>query len=533
MVRSGIFACCKEQFSLVDYVEKIFINETLYVDEAQLEKYLGYQKYFPFTLLPWEAFCFGLHNCVYKENGTLRWPTLVIFIGRGGGKNGYLAFEDFCLLTPANPVRLYHIDIFATSEEQAKTSFDDVWNVLEDNKGKMSTHFTWNKECIKNKKTKSELRFRTSAPKTKDGGRPGKIDFDEYHAYENAKLIDVATTGLGKKEHPRTTIITTNGDVRDGPLDALLTRCLFILKGEKADNGILPFICRLDDKKEYTEEKNWTKANPSYHYFPILQEQIKKEFVDYVEDPVNNASFMTKRMNLPQGSKDVEVTPWENILRTNRPMIALAGLDCIGGIDYAKTTDFVSAGLLFLCDGVYYWHGHTWVCKQSKDLHRIHAPLDTWEQQGLLTYVDDVEIDPDIPAKWMEEQGEQYNITKVCIDTYRWSLLKKALVARGFDDNKKGSNNVRLTRKREQMLIAPTLTRIFNRGLIIWGDNPLMRWYINNACMISMSDGNQCYGKIEEKSRKTDGFMAFVAALIGADDLEDGGEKDEDEIIVW
>lgn len=74
-----------------------------------------------------------------------------------------------------------------------------MYDVLEQNAVKMKRHFRWNKEVIKNLKTGSELRFRTSNAKTKDGGRPGKVDFDEYHAYENSALIDVAVTGLGKK----------------------------------------------------------------------------------------------------------------------------------------------------------------------------------------------------------------------------------------------------------------------------------------------------------------------------------------------
>lgn len=49
------------------------------------------------------------------------------------------------------------------------------------------------------------------------------VDFDEYHAYKDYKLIEVATGGLGKKQYPRRTIITTQGDVRDAELKSNLT----------------------------------------------------------------------------------------------------------------------------------------------------------------------------------------------------------------------------------------------------------------------------------------------------------------------
>lgn len=44
----------------------------------------------------------------------------------------------------------------------------------------------------------------------------------------------------------------------------------------------------------------------------------------------------------------------------------------------------------------------------------------------------------------------------------------------------------------------------------------LMRWYTNNACRLIDKRGNISFGKYEPKSRKTDGFMAMVAAFVAA-----------------
>jgi len=524
LVRSDKIPVCEEQFLLCKYVEQIFEEEKLYINVEQLKKYFDLQRYFPFELLEWEKFCFALHNCVYREDGQLRWPVLFILVGRGAGKNGYLAFEDFCLLTPVNGVKYYFIDIFAMSEDQAKTTFEDVYNVLQDNELKLKNHFYWNKEEIINLKTKSRLKFRTSGVKTKDGGRPGKIDFDEYHAYESMKIVDTATTGLGKKPHPRRTIISTNGDVRDGPLDKLIARSQQILKGKMPDNGTIPFICKLDNEDEIKEKSKWPKANPSLPFFPTLQHELDIEFGDYQQDPIGNSSFATKRMNIPKGNVDLEVTPWENILATNQPIPDLTGLTCCVGIDYAKTTDFVCAGLLFRFKGKYYWISHTWVCKKCKDLGRIKAPLEDWEEAELLTFIDGPEVSPDIPAEWVAKQAEKYNLTVMGMDNYRYTLLAKSLKAVGFDTDKSGANNIKLTRPSNQMLIAPTVTSLFVNHNIVWGDNPLMRWYTNNTCVKPEAHDNMTYGKIEPKSRKTDGFMAFVAAMCASGDLEDIGE---------
>lgn len=517
LVRSGVREVCKTQLLLCDYIDKVFREEDIYVDEGQADKYLKLQKWFPYKLLPWEVFCFVLHNCVYfTDTNMLRWPELLIYVGRGAGKNGYLSFEDFALLTPINGVRNYDIDIFATSEDQSAITFNDIReDVLEQNRTELSRYFRWNKEEIRNIKTNSVLRFNTSAPRTKDGRRPGKVDFDEYHAYENHKLIDVAVTGLGKKKFSRKTIISTDGLVRDGPLDRLKERSRRILNLEEPDNGLLPFLCSLDSMNEIDDELMWHKANPSLYVFPDLMAEMKTEYVNYLSDKIGNVSFAVKRMNMPMGDLENEVTSWENILACSRPIPEYTkDFPCVFGLDYASTTDFVSAGTLTLLDDEsVVWYQHSWVCRQCSDLSRIRAPLDEWERKGILTFVDDVDINPELIADWLSAQGADREVIKGAMDMYRWRLVSKSLERIGFDANKNGRNNVALVRPSDRMLISPQIASYFSQKKIIMGDDPMMRWYINNAKKTISTNGNIDYGKIEPKTRKTDGFMAFVAAM--------------------
>ena len=519
IVENEVFRTCEEQKELILYIKKIFAEENLFIDDGLVEKYFNYEKYFPFDLFPWERFVFILHNCVFREDGLPRWPDLFVLVGRGAGKNAYLAFEDFCLVTPTHGVEYYDIDICANSEEQAMTSFNDIYNILEDPKytKKMKKHFKWNKEEIVNLKTKSKIKYRTNNPKGKDGLRSGKVGFDEVHMYQNWDNINVFTTGLGKKEHPRRTYITTNGDVRDGPLDNLIEKSKLILKGEIEDNGFLPFICRLDEEKEVHDIENWPKANPSLPYRPSLMEQMKKEYGDYKINPYVNSAFMTKRMNIPKGNKDAEVTTWDNILMTNREIPNLEGSTCILGLDYVKVSDFLAACLLFKKDDIYYAICHAWFCTNSRDKDRIKIPLNEFEAKGVLTIIDDVEINPDVVCDWIAEQGAKYNIKKLSVDNYRYSLLSTALKRIGFDA--KDKEQVKLVRPSDIMKIVPVIDSAFNKHKIIWGDNPLMRWFTNNTKLVDKGNGNFIYDKIEPKSRKTDGFMAFVAAMVLHEDI--------------
>lgn len=534
LVKSGAVRVCREQLQLIEHLEKCFQTEELHCDPEQIEKYLSYQKYFPFDLYPWEKYVFILHNCIFRADGLPRWRDLFVYGGRGLGKNGYLSFEDFCLITETNGIQNYHIDICANSEEQAKTSFDEIYDVLENPRFSklFRRNFRWNMTVIQNLKTGSKIKYRTNNAKSKDGMRSGKVDFDEIHAYENWDNLNVFMTGLGKKPHPRVTYVTTDGDVRDAPLDSLKERSRAILDGEEPDNGLLPFICKLDSADEVHDERNWEKANPSLPYKPELKEEIRARYVDYVRDPVKNSGFMTKRMNIPQGKADIEVTSWENILKTNRPLPDLEGKTCVCGIDYTKTTDFMSAVLLFrLKDDQYCAIHHSWFCLNSKDRGRIKIPLDEMERRGVLTMVDDVEVPAHLVAEWIEAQRQRYNVVKIAADSYRWSLISRALESIGY--SAKNKDEVKLVRPSDIMFVQGKIDSLFTRGNIVWGDDPLMRWYTNNTKLEPAPNNNFKYGKIEGKSRKTDGFMAFVHAMTIEDAIPEDVHYDFFEPIVF
>ena len=518
IVEESKFNTCKEQKQLARHIRHVFETEELTIDFPRIEKYMSYQVYFPFALFPWEKFIFVLHNCVFRKDGQPRWSDLFVLMGRGGGKNGYLSFEDFCLITETNGIAQYHIDICANSEEQAKTSFDEIWNVLENPKfrKKFEHNFRWNRTVIENKKTRSQIKYRTNNPKGKDGLRSGKVDFDEPHAYENWENINVFTTGLGKKPHPRRTYVSTNGDVREGPLDQLINKSEKILNGEIPDGGFLPFICRIDSENEVHDPDMWEKANPSLPYLPTLKEQMHREYQDYLLDPVINNAFMTKRMNIPQGKKDSEVTSWENILKTNRNLPDLEGLPCVIGVDFAKTTDFISAFMLFKGEGEYYGIHHSWFCNRSNDKGRIKIPLDQMQKRGLLTIIDDVEVHPSVVTDWIYEQRQRYDVVKIAIDDYRYSLMARELRSIGFDAKEK---EVKLVRPSDIMRIQPKIASVFANGQLAVGDDPLFRWFTNNTKLEPAPNNNFKYGKIEPKSRKTDGFMAFVAAMCVEEEL--------------
>lgn len=535
LVETGKVRSCERQKKFCAYVRRVFAEEALVIDTEKLADYEKMLAFFPFDMLfPWEWCLFTLFMCTFRADGTPRWTDLVAFLGRGGGKNGFIAFISFCAMTRTHGVDNYDIDICANSEEQAKRSFDDVWAILDGKASRFKQSFRWSKTYITNRSTGSTMKYRTDNPKSKDGMRSGLIIFDEVHEYRNWANITVFTTGQGKCANPRRAFISSNGDVRDGVYDAILEKCDRILAGEIDDNGYLPFVCSLDSEGEVHDERNWEKACPSLPYLPVLMAQMRKEYRDWLEDPASNSGFMTKRMGIPQGDREHQVASWDDLVLASRGFdrAELRGMPCVVGIDFARTTDFVSACLLFkLPDDEWRVIHHSWFCARSADRPRIRAPLEEWDRAGIIDIVDDVEIDPALVTGWIQRMRGMYDVRKVAIDDFRFSYLKSHLERIGFF---MADGGVAKVRPSDHMRVNHVVNSAFLHGKVRWGDDAAMRWFANNTKLVPWQNGNYKYEKIEPKSRKTDGFMAMVAAFSVADAIPEAQPPhDYADVITW
>lgn len=520
MVESGKIRACEEQHLLMPLIRKAFAEEDIYTDEKQFEKYLSLVKYLKYeTVYEWESFLIGLHLCTYrKENDWPRWPDLFCMIGRGAGKDGFIAWESACLVSPYNKIKKYDVDICANNEEQAMRPVTDVIEAFDepDQKAKMKRHFEWNKTKVRGRVNRGTIRGRTNNPKGKDGMRSGMIVFNEKHQYEDYKNINVFKTGLGKVGHPREATITTEGDVREGPLDEEKDVAMGILQRGDPDGGLLPFICRLNKPEEVHDPENWVMANPSLFHNKILFGEITKEYRSWKKNPAASTAFMTKRMNRPDGRSELQVTEWKNIEATNREMPDLKGWMCTVGIDYTKLNDWASVNFHFRKGNQRFDINHSWLCLQSEELGRVKAPWKIWTQQGLVTPVDEPEIPPEYLVEYIAQMAEEYSIAKLALDNYRFALMKGALQKIGFAPEYK---NLYLARPSDIMKIQPVVSSCFTNQYFIWGDNPALRWATNNTKLVrsgrkeGTDTGNFYYAKIEAKSRKTDPFMALVASM--------------------
>lgn len=518
-IRSGEVPASREMHQACDYIEGKLNNPDVFVDTEKTEKAVELiERYFRMKLFPWEKFVLALVHCYYGSSDTLVFTEYLIMMGRGNGKNGFISGVAWYLTTMYHGVPGYNVDIIANSEDQAKTSFEDIYQMLEDTWAKSKKFFYKSKEEIVSLRTRSYIKFNTSNARTKDGKRSACLIFDEIHEYQNSDTIKVFRSGFGKRKHSRTFYITTDGYVRDGVLDDRLRIAHDVLNGEIKNSRLCPLIYKLDDEKEADNKELWVKANPSLPYLPTLQLEIEQNFIDKDYDPTVASDLYTKRFNLPKGNAEIAVTDYSKVKATSRELPKLDGWACTVGLDYAELSDWAAVNLHFRRGPQRYDINHAWLCTQSKTLQRVKAPWREWAERGLVTVVEDVSIHPDLLADYIRLAGQRYNVKMLAMDNYRWTLVSESLRKIGFDAQDK--SRVKLVRPSDIMQVEPVIQECFDRELFTWGDNPCLRWAVNNTKRVRSSrslgvdTGNFIYAKIDAKSRKTDPWMALVASMV-------------------
>ncbi|GAB0170540.1 terminase large subunit [Lysinibacillus sp. CTST325] len=532
LYESGQIKLNKERIMLIEYLrEHVLSRDDLYFDDDMIEKCIRFGEKWYFPLQPFQKFLIAFVFLFFKKNGRVFYRKHLWMLGRGGGKNGLISVVTHFLIGPHHGIREYNVSIVANSEEQAKTSFDETYNVIGRN-SILKSMFYRTKEKITSNKTDSILKFRTSNGETKDGLRDGAVVFDEIHRYESNKDVRVHISGLGKKKNPREFYIGTDGYVRDGFLDKQKEKAMKVLNGEARPNALFPFICKLDDEKEVDDIESWEKANPMLchprsEYAQGLFDTIFEEYEDLEDDPTNREEFMTKRMNCPVTDLERSVAKWEEIKATDREMPDVRGREAVGAIDFASIRDFAACGLLFRDNGDYVFKTHSYARKEFVDKFysyskkqdaemagkRKFAPIREWEEQGLISVVEGETIDPKLIVAWFVEMRNYYEVKKVIADNFRMEVLRPLFEAEGFEVE------VIKNPRAIHSLLAPRIELAFANRQIIFGDNPLMRWYTNNVLVVIKKDGNKEYQKKEPIRRKTDGFQAFVHAMYRADEV--------------
>lgn len=516
LVKNKKVKVCKENTQLFDLIFEKIDKQKIKTDVKKCNAIFEMiEKFRPYKLTPVQKF---LHSMIYTYNtdGTLVWNEFLLLCGRGFGKNSFISDFTFGATSNKNGIKKYNVDMVATSEDQAMTSFLDIYEMIDENPV-LNKAFYRTKEQIKFVSTNSKIKYYTSNAKTKDGLRPGAVVFDEIHAYETYENIKVFSSALGKVQDGRIIYATTNGNFRGGVLDDFIAYGKLILDELDVEAKLFPYICKIDSYEEWQDPTLWEKANPMLPWLPLLRNQYEADFEKSKIFPEMKIEFMLKRLNYVIEDVTKAVATWEDILATNQEVDwnDFNGCECIGGVDFASVRDFIGVGLLFKKDGKVYFKHHTFIVSKSLQLTKFKIPLDVAKANGLITIIDGDVMDEELIANWFINQVAEhgYRIKDIAADDYRRAVLNRA-----FNDLSLPIKSVRSGSITHGKL-APLVEKLFIERKLVFGADMMMRWYTNNVKVVTDSKGNKTYHKIEPIKRKTDGFMAFIHALSLVDNI--------------
>lgn len=454
----------------------------------------------------WQHFIIGsLYGWVHKDTGLRRFKEGLVFVGRKNGKSTMVSgLANYgCSKDGEKGADVY---LLANSMKQARVIFDECQKMIRASH-LLSKHFRVLRDAIHYDKTFSKIEPQASDSEKLDGLNAHLAIFDEIHEYKDYKLINVIKNSTGAREQPLILYITTAGYQLDGPLVDYYSKGTDVLEGVIEDERSFYFIAEVDEGDDIEDPKNWIKANPNIGVTLDLDTLIE-EWNARKHIPAERNDFITKRLNIFVKSDEQSFLDYQIIKRNDKTMDIekLVGMPCIGGFDLSQTEDFTSACLEFWSDtGEIFVLSHSWIPRKKVIADNEKIPYYEWEKEGLLTICEGDYVEYEKVLNWFIEQSKRFCIELITYDPANAFRLVKDLENYGFKTE---------VVRQGAITLSPALKdvkELFLDGKVIFNNNRLFRWYINNVKLVEDRNGNWLPTK-QNRYRKIDGFMAFLNA---------------------
>jgi len=458
-------------------------------------------------LQPWQHFVLGsLFGWVHKGTRLRRFKEGLIFVARKNGKT-----------TKISGVSLYgvskdgehgaDIPLLANSMKQARLLFDEAKAMVKASP-KLRTRFRPLREAIHYDKTFSKIEPQASDSEKLDGLNTHIGVFDEIHEYKDYKLINVIKNSRASREQPLLIYITTAGYQLDGPLVNYYEQGTDVLNGVITDERTFYYLAELDDESEFDQPEMWVKANPNMGVSVKLADMIE-DWEKAKRTPSERSDFITKRFNIFVNNSEESFLDFDTLKRNNkvRDPDEFRHIPCVGAFDLSDSEDFTSACLEFpiVETGEVFVISHSWVPEKKVLLENEKIPYREYERDGLLTIVEAEYIRKELIFDWFVKQSERFIIEKIAYDPAKAFGLVEALNNYGF--------NTEVVRQ-GYLTLGPAVDDIKERfidGNVIFNNNRLFRWYVNNVKMVEDRNRNKIPTKVG-RYRKIDGFAALLNA---------------------
>jgi len=363
---------------------------------------------------------------------------------------------------------------------------------------------------------------------TLDGLNVSCVLMDEIHSWKNGKaLFDIMYDGTTAREQPLTFITSTAGTVREDIFDQKYEESEKVINGYFDKDGyhdehFISFIYELDNRKEWTDEKCWKKANPGLGTIKNLA-QLKSKTEKAKTNPNLVKNLLCKEFNIRETSSEAWLT-FEQINNTEKFDISvLKPRYGIGGSDLSKTTDLTAAKVIFMLpnDKKIYVLSMYWLPEDllEQRVREDKTPYDVWKDRGLLRTCEGNTINPKDVTAWFREIQEKYDVFIAYVGYDGWSA--KYWVEDMSDYFGKSCMIPVIQGKKTLSTPMYKLGADLEANRIIYNDNPIDKWCMCNTAIEIDKNQNIQPCKTNNQRRRIDGLAALLDAYVILQDKYD------------
>lgn len=356
---------------------------------------------------------------------------------------------------------------------------------------------------------------------TLDGLNIHCVLMDEIHQWKQGKaLYDIMADGVSAREQPLVYITSTAGTIREDIYDQKYEEAEMVINGYEDPDGykdehFIAFIYELNNRKEWTDETCWKKANPGLG--TIKNRNTLKDKVEKAKkNPLLVKNLLCKEFNIRETSSEA----WLTFEQANNTAVydirELKPRYGIGGTDLSSTTDLTAAKVLFKVpddEHIYvmsmYWMPEDLV---EKRIQEDKIPYDMWIEKGYVRTCPGNKISYRDVKAWFVEIQEKYDIYLYLIGYDSWSAVY--FVEDMQDYFGKASMVPVIQGKKTLSQPMKALGADLENNVIVYNNNPVDRWCLcNTAVDVDKNDNIQPI-KTSKPRRRIDGTAALLDAYV-------------------
>ncbi len=471
-------------------------------------------------LFPFQKFLYAnVWGWKYKDNkARRRFRTCFIEIARKNSKTTSLLFPFilYDALT-TNAAESYFV---SATGDQAEKSFTELSNLVNETSELKEIMKCYSGAITYNN---SRITFFSSETKGADSYKNSFSVVDEFHSYDSDKVITAFRYGSRARLNGTVCIITSAGNDIDGPCFNEVKKTRNVLDGSLTDESYFGILYEYDEKDDWTDPKNFIKANPALGTF-LKEDVLISDLNDALITPSHQQDFKSKTCGLWNTNGLSNWLDPDNLVNESIDFEKeFKGAECYAGLDLSSVSDLTVYSLCFPRDGKYYFkHRYFIPSDQIKNKYeKDNINFQEWIDKGLVIPTPGSTVDYDFVIEYIKKDAQIYSIKELCFDPWQSKLVINKL-----NDELPNIDYIEFAQNLKNFA-EPTKNyekKVLDKKII--DSNPILHWNLRNCVIKVDPSGNYKPLKSSKTStQRIDGVITSIMALSRASFITENKPK--------